>query len=257
MAERISAQMLQRMAQTKVNRRGFLRRRPTGSARRAAPSSAACSGASRPAAKRGRRAARPPRASRSRATSKKSSSCTTGRTTSTPDSMDDLQEHASASRSSRTTRSRATRRCSPSWPPAARPLRLRRPDGGVHADDGRAGLHPEARLVEDPEPKYINAEVQGPLVGPDTTSTSCPKDWGTTGILLRRKFVTEQVTTWKRVLRVSGRSTPARSSSSTRWATCSRPAQDARLLAELDRCQRELEEAARAPARASRRMSSP
>ncbi len=53
-----------------------------------------------------------------------------------------------------------------------------------------------------PNQKYINAKFKGLWWDP-TDEYQLPKDWGTTGITLRRNFVEEEVKTWKQFFEVA------------------------------------------------------
>ena len=68
-----------------------------------------------------------------------------------------------------------------------------------------------------PNVEYINPQFKNHVVGPEQ-QVPLPKDWGTTGITIRKKFVKEEVKTWQAVLRrrpeVLGQIVV-----STRWAT--------------------------------------
>jgi len=53
-----------------------------------------------------------------------------------------------------------------------------------------------------PNQKYINAQFKGLWWDPND-EYQLPKDWGTTGISVRTKFVTEDVSTWKKFFEVA------------------------------------------------------
>ena len=50
---------------------------------------------------------------------------------------------------------------------------------------------------QDPEREVHQPAVQGPLGGTRNDEYQLPKDWGTTGIAMRTKFVKDDVKTWK------------------------------------------------------------
>ena len=88
------------------------------------------------------------------------------------------------------------------------PVRHRRPDRRVREADGRRGLHRRARPCDRiPNAAQVNPTFQNFFdpAGPDAKYNNyhLPKDWGTTGIGLRKKFVTEEVTTWKQFFEIA------------------------------------------------------
>lgn len=72
----------------------------------------------------------------------------------------------------------------------------------VMADKGYIVELPFDRL---PNAKLINPEFQNFYTGDDAKYNNyhIPKDWGTTGIAIRKKFVTEEVKTWKQFFEVA------------------------------------------------------
>ena len=112
-----------------------------------------------------------------------------------------LQEASSASRSSRTTRSRRTRRCSTKLQAGGTgQYDFGAPTAEFTPDMHDQGLIAEDRLVEGPERQVHRQAVQGPLVGPRRTSTSCPRT-GARPASRPDKFVKDDVKHLAAVLR--------------------------------------------------------
>ena len=105
-----------------------------------------------------------------------------------------------------------------------RPVRRRRPDRRVRRGDGRRAASSRSSTgPKIPNAAFINTTVPGVLQGRQgrINEYHLPKDWGTTGIAVRTKVVTEEVKTWKQFFEVAPQVLQARSSSSTRRATSS------------------------------------
>ena len=100
-----------------------------------------------------------------------------------------------------------------------RRLRHRVADGRIPAGHGRGGLHPEARREPDPEPQVHQREVQEAVVGSDGRIPR-PEGLGDHRHPVPREAGPESAADVGRVPRLrQRRGTPARRSSSSRWAT--------------------------------------
>ena len=234
-----------RMARTKVNRRSFL---AAAGLIGGGAALAACTGSTggtpgarelrteRGAVDRGERGGerRPDRGClvrhRGRAVH-----ATTGPTTSTRTTWSPSRP-STGSRSSSTTSSPTTRSCSPSWPGRGHRLRHRVPDRRVRPGDGRAGLHPEARLQPDPQlPVHRQVDPRA-RSGTRTTSTTCPRTSARPGSCTARRSSKEPITSWKEFYDLStGKYIGQGGARRLHGRRARDAAQDARLLAQLGR----------------------
>ena len=227
--QELQAQLQRICAGRTVSRRGFLAgsRSPAMSAFLAActgSSSGGTTSAATPTAPRRGDARSPSFAGRRAAQSTEgSSTCTTGPTTSTRATSRSFKKRLRRRRSSRTTCSRRTRRCSTKLQArrhAASTTSARRRPSSRPTCSTRAASSPKHRLVEDPEREVHRQAVQGPLVGPERTSTSCPRT-GARPASPSGRSSSRRTSGPGRTSSTSRRSTRARSSSSTRRATSS------------------------------------
>ena len=227
MAERDLEEVLRRMSQTKVNRRGFLAAAglagtaaflaacgPSGRQQPAAPASAA----------RLRSAAPSAAAVDSAAPSfeiEKELFMYNWAAVRQPGEHGRVQGASSASRRSPTTSTPTTRCC---WPSsrAARPATTsrRRPRNTCPGWCRRASSRSSTCRASRTSP--TSTRRSRACGGTRPTSTSVPKDYGTTGILYMKSLISRDPAVVEGVLRRRSRARPrARPSSSTRWGTSS------------------------------------
>ena len=180
------------MAQTRVNRRGFLAAAgligvsaalaacsSSGGERRARSAAAGAP----PAAPRRRPRPAPPAAGRRR--SRTSSSCTTGPTTSTPATSRPFKAEYGRRRSSSTTSSPTTRSCSRSSRAAASGYDIAAPTAEYVPAMVEEGFLQKLDLVADPERQVHRPGTFKNQWWDPTNEYQVPKDYGTTGILYR------------------------------------------------------------------------
>ena len=184
-----------------VSRRGFL---GASGLSASAPSSRPAPGARR--RRHRRRPAPPSRPERRRAPrppSRRNSSCTTGPTTSTRTTSLAFKEHFDVEKFTYDTYASNEELFTKLQGGANGQYDISAPTAEYVPTMVEQGFIQKIDWSKIPNAQVHRADVQGPLVGPAATSTSCPKDWGTTGITVRTNVVTEEVKTWKQFFEVA------------------------------------------------------